>query len=138
MTPFNNIGNIPFDSTILASLFPKNKHINEKARALEKSGKIIRLKKGLYVASPEETGKPLCPQLHRDVKDQHPNGGENESFGNGEVHCSAQAPHTLHHRQHHAESKEIHRRAALPQEGEQHKKHHEAAQPKVVFSIFFA
>lgn len=63
MTPFNNIGNIPFDSTILASLFPKNKHINEKARALEKSGKIIRLKKGLYVASPEETGKPISQEL---------------------------------------------------------------------------
>ena len=82
--------------------------------------------------------KPLFPQLHRDVKDRHPNGGENEGFGDGKVHRSTQPPHALHHRQHHAESEEIHQPAALPQEGEQHKKHHEAPQPKVVFSIFFA
>lgn len=63
MTPFANIGNVPFDVNMLSSIFPNNKYINEKARALEKVGTIIRLKKGLYVASSEETGKELSREL---------------------------------------------------------------------------
>ena len=63
MTPFVNIGNVPFDVNVLSSVFPNNKHINEKARALEKAGVIIRLKKGMYVASSEETGKELSREL---------------------------------------------------------------------------
>lgn len=63
MTPFANIGNVPFDVNVLSSVFPNNKHINEKARALEKAGVIIRLKKGMYVASSEETGKELSREL---------------------------------------------------------------------------
>ena len=63
MTPFANIGNIPFDMSVLSSAFPHHKHINEKARALEKEGRIIRLKKGMYVASSEETGKELSREL---------------------------------------------------------------------------
>jgi predicted transcriptional regulator of viral defense system len=59
MTPFENIGNIPFDVNVLSTVFPNNKHINEKARTLEKNGQIIRLKKGMYVASQMETGKEL-------------------------------------------------------------------------------
>ena len=34
-----------------------------KARALERSGAIIRLKKGLYVANMEGSGSPLCREL---------------------------------------------------------------------------
>lgn len=63
MTPFQDIGNIPFDVNVLSSIFPNNKHINEKARALEKSGQIVRLKKGMYVASTMETGKELSKEL---------------------------------------------------------------------------
>lgn len=63
MTPFVNIGNVPFDVNVLNSIFPGNKHINEKARALEKVGTIIRLKKGMYVANSEETGKELSLEL---------------------------------------------------------------------------
>lgn len=63
MTPFKSIGNVPFDVNVLSSVFPNNKHINEKARALEKAGVIIRLKKGMYVASSEETGKELSLEL---------------------------------------------------------------------------
>lgn len=59
MSPFTNTGNIPFDLNVLASLFPETKFIGEKARRLEASGAIVRLKQGLYVASPEETGKAL-------------------------------------------------------------------------------
>ena len=58
MGPFDNVGNVPFDINVLSSLFPGCCHITEKARALVDSGKIIRLKKGLYVTSEKETGKP--------------------------------------------------------------------------------
>lgn len=63
MTPFANIGNVPFGVDVLGTLFPNNRHVNEKARALERAGRIIRLKKGLYVASSEETGKELSREL---------------------------------------------------------------------------
>lgn len=59
MGPLANIGNVPFDINVLSSLFPSCSHITEKARALVDSGKIIRLKKGLYIASEQESGKPL-------------------------------------------------------------------------------
>lgn len=58
MGPFDNVGNVPFDINVLSSLFPGCSHITEKARALVDSGKIIRLKKGLYVTNEKETGKP--------------------------------------------------------------------------------
>ncbi len=59
MTPFSEIGSIPFDLNVLSSLFPETEHINEKARRLEANGIIIRLKRGLYVASSDYTGKAL-------------------------------------------------------------------------------
>lgn len=59
MSPFVKIGNVPFDLNVLGSIFPETKHINEKARRLQAQGSIIRLKRGLYVASPDETGKVL-------------------------------------------------------------------------------
>ena len=59
MGPLANIGNVPFDINVLSSLFPSCSHITEKAKALVDSGKIIRLKKGLYIASEQESGKPL-------------------------------------------------------------------------------
>lgn len=63
MSPFDFIGNVPFDLSVLSSIFPKNKQISDKARMLEKTGRIIRLKKGLYVASQDETGKALSREL---------------------------------------------------------------------------
>lgn len=63
MSPFTNIGNIPFDLNVLSSLFPKTKFIGEKARRLEASGTIIRLKHGLYVANPKETSTALNRNL---------------------------------------------------------------------------
>jgi len=59
MSPLQTIGNIPFDINVLSSVFPEMGHIVEKAARLEDDGKIIRLKRGLYVASPDETGKVL-------------------------------------------------------------------------------
>ena len=63
MSPFNNIGNVPFDINVLASLFPDIKYITEKAISLVDTGRIIRLKKGYYVASEKETGKPISRGL---------------------------------------------------------------------------
>lgn len=63
MSPFAAIGAVPFDLGVLASIFPEMKFIGEKAGRLEAAGTIIRLKNGLYVASPDETGKPLNRHL---------------------------------------------------------------------------
>lgn len=57
------LGNIPVTASTLASLFP---HINggsQKVRLLERNKQIIRLKKGLYICSPEVTGKALSTEL---------------------------------------------------------------------------
>ena len=61
--PFVNIGNVPFDLSVLQTMFPDNKHITDKARSLESAGRIIRLKNGLYVVNAEESGQPLCLEL---------------------------------------------------------------------------
>lgn len=63
MSPFENIGNVPFDVAFLTSLFPECKHINEKARKLESQGRIIRLKKGMYVTDSRENNSVLCREL---------------------------------------------------------------------------
>lgn len=63
MTPFSTIGNVPFEVNVLSSIFPECKHITDKARTLEASGRIVRLKKGMYIASYDETGKPLSREL---------------------------------------------------------------------------
>lgn len=41
---------VPFDISVLKSLFPHCSNIADKARRLEDSGDIVRLKRGLYVA----------------------------------------------------------------------------------------
>lgn len=63
MSPLTDIGIVPFDLNVLSSVYPETKHIVEKARRLESDGKIIRLKKGMYVLSPVETGKVLNRNL---------------------------------------------------------------------------
>ena len=55
----NQVGNTPFSPMVLASLFPKTKQISDKARYLEKEGRIIRLKRGLYVRSADDGAVPL-------------------------------------------------------------------------------
>lgn len=59
MSLIRSMGNVPFDLNVLASIYPDIKHANEKARRLEAEGKIIRLKRGLYVVSPEVSGQSL-------------------------------------------------------------------------------
>lgn len=57
------LGNIPVTSSTLESLYPHLIGGNQKIRLLERDGEIIRLKRGLYVCSPEITGIPLSTEL---------------------------------------------------------------------------
>ena len=57
------IGNIPLTSASVASLFSDLKAGNQKVRGLELNGKIIRLKKGLYVVDPSVSGVALSTEL---------------------------------------------------------------------------
>ena len=55
----NQVGNTPFPPSVLLPLFSNIKQINDKARYLEQEGRIIRLKRGLYVRSAEDGAMPL-------------------------------------------------------------------------------
>lgn len=55
----NQVGNLPFSSSVLMDLFSNNKQINDKARHLEQEGRIIRLKRGMYVRSTEDGAMPV-------------------------------------------------------------------------------
>ena len=57
------LGNIPVSTSVIASLFPEMKAGNQKVRNLELAGKIIRLKKGLYVVNPSVSRQPLSTEL---------------------------------------------------------------------------
>lgn len=48
-----SLGNLPVTTDVLSSLFPKIKGKNKKISELEKAGDIIRLKRRLYVVSPD-------------------------------------------------------------------------------------
>lgn len=58
-----HIGNIPVSTAAIASLFPEMKASRQKVRNLELGGKIIRLKKGLYVVAPSVSGVALSTEL---------------------------------------------------------------------------
>ena len=55
-------GNIPFTTSVLASFYPKTRQINDMARRLEQEGRIIRLKRGLFVRSADD-GAVIIPFL---------------------------------------------------------------------------
>ena len=55
--------NIPVNTATVASLYPDVKSANRKVANLEKAGRIIRLKRGLYVVSPKESGILLSQNL---------------------------------------------------------------------------
>lgn len=55
--------NIPVNTAAIASRYPNVKSANRKVAGLETSGRIIRLKRGLYVVSPEESGVLLSLNL---------------------------------------------------------------------------
>jgi len=63
MKELSELGPIPVDFSVLESLYPSHKSVHNKICELEKSGKIIRLKKGLYVVSAKESGHLLYIEL---------------------------------------------------------------------------
>jgi len=63
ITDLEHIGNIPVSTSTVASLFSDLKAGNQKVRNLEISGKIIRLKRGLYVVDPKISRIPLSTEL---------------------------------------------------------------------------
>lgn len=56
-------GNIPVTARAIESLYPNLKGKNQKLRWLERHEEIIRLKRGMYVVSPQVTGKTLSTEL---------------------------------------------------------------------------
>lgn len=59
MNELEVLKNIPVQTSTIASLYPDITSTNRKVANLEKEGRIIRLKRGLYVVSPSESGKLL-------------------------------------------------------------------------------
>lgn len=57
------LGNIPVDYALLRSVFSDYKSPRNKIANLETEGKLIRLKRGLYVVSPDESQKLLSTEL---------------------------------------------------------------------------
>ena len=55
--------NIPVNTAAFASLYPDVKSANRKVALLETAGRIIRLKRGLYVVAPKESGLLLSVNL---------------------------------------------------------------------------
>lgn len=57
------LGCIPVSTATIASLYPGLSGEHQKVSALEKSGKILRLKRGLYIVNPQWSGKPVSTAL---------------------------------------------------------------------------
>lgn len=57
------ISNTPVTNSVISGLYPNIKAINKKISELEHSNALVRLKRGLYVASPEITNTPLSTEL---------------------------------------------------------------------------
>lgn len=62
-SPLKQLGNVPVTAAALESLYPYIKGGNQKIRLLERDKQIIRLKRGLYVCSPEVAGVALSTEL---------------------------------------------------------------------------
>ncbi len=62
-SPLEQLANIPVTAAALESLYPHIKGGNQKIRLLERDKEVIRLKRGLYVCSPEVTGVALSTEL---------------------------------------------------------------------------
>lgn len=57
------LGVVPVDISVLRSLFSSYRFPNDKIQSLEDEGKLIRLKKGMYVVSPDVSGELLSVEL---------------------------------------------------------------------------
>jgi len=58
-----NISSVPIRSAIVSSLYPEINGKNAKVAGLVQKGELIRLKKGMFVVSPELSGTPLSLEL---------------------------------------------------------------------------
>jgi predicted transcriptional regulator of viral defense system len=63
MDELKHFGIIPFRYQTISSILNTYKDPKNKVRMLEKTGKLIRLKKGLYVVSPKITNETLSKNL---------------------------------------------------------------------------
>jgi len=59
----HTLGNTPVTTAAIASLYPDISGANQKVSALENSGDIIRLKRGLYVVNPDISGRRISTEL---------------------------------------------------------------------------
>lgn len=59
VNPLIRLGNVPVLTGTIAACFDNFSSPNEKIRALEKDGQLIRLKRGLYVVSDQVSGMPV-------------------------------------------------------------------------------
>ena len=57
------LGNIPVTKETISSLYPDIAGSNQKVSSLEHSGKLLRLKRGLYIVNPEWSGKRVSNEL---------------------------------------------------------------------------
>ena len=57
------LGNVPVSKETIASLYPGVSGSNQKVSALEHSGKLLRLKRGLYIVNPAWSGKRVSYAL---------------------------------------------------------------------------
>lgn len=63
MNELKQLGVIPLNISVLRSLFSMYNYPNDKIQSLEDDGKLVRLKKGEYVVSPEVSGELLSVEL---------------------------------------------------------------------------
>lgn len=57
------LGNVPVTKETIASLYPDVSGSNQKVSSLEHSGKLLRLKRGLYIVNPAWNGKHISKEL---------------------------------------------------------------------------
>ena len=57
------LGNVTVGIGVLKNIFREYLSPEKKVQALEQAGKLIKVKRGLYVVSPEISGKLLCQEL---------------------------------------------------------------------------
>lgn len=63
MDVLKQFGSVPVDYSVLRSIFSDYKVPRNKIFRLEEEGKLIRLKKGMYVVSPDVSGQLLSVEL---------------------------------------------------------------------------
>lgn len=63
MKLLSELGSTPIDFAVLKSIFSDYKSVHNKISELEKSGKLIRLKRGMYVVSTRVSEKLLSEEL---------------------------------------------------------------------------